>query len=1187
MSLQDAVRIYAQTKRSKQEKNRHDLIKRCFFKAVSQLFVTKKFTIHTLTELIASLPDEERFQLFYHGRKMGVSYQEKASHFSKAGTLIHELYATLGVSLNDEEMIELVAEGFNQKKQDYLKNYAYAQWQKKPYSLSTILHLERELIIGLNLEKKLNNNIDLLNQHSLVNLLLQENNSNHLVDNLCSLYKCAPDYFVVIINSIQQKMQQKAIDESQLNFPSLINLLLNSELGKDKLFISLLTSANIDVAIQVITEQKQDFFDLSSSMQSAVFNSLVERNIFFEDRLLQHNEFNDINERMHSSHFSSQIFRDSVLRFDDDNDYLAFRDRVYEKAIIDPINACAQIQAVVAINAIKTYLQTKPNQYKTKFFQQIMTLIEIEGLSISLLQTQLQYADRHQLFAKMSGLENSQSAKLFSHLYQFASLNSLLDKEQISAMVNKGDLPVKDLQEESIVFLNNKIEELLIYPEKMGDSIVEQTIKAAIHYFDSFLNFFDKVKAVKQKKAEAIYQHYLLEKALVEANSFLIFDPQGHILVKLQLSELDYAAIVKKITHKEGGTKTDLEELLGAAITSTTFCNIDISANEDLKRKFIECMQVDDELLPILEIYLTSSERSSVIALQEELTFHIELSMRVLRQLGLSISDDNYKRLLAFTNQLTIAEFEIILLDAYANERIDYAQINQYLDQARPRLAKLCQEKLVEFLCENLNDPQSIEQLQTHLTDLTDLKFEKTTATGCDYFRTDNNNQTSIRISATEMTSHAKEIEQNNQAIRLLARNRIQNDTISPYSANTVEARVPSIACKSLNHKTAVRNIVNKLKESYRLIRVKAGGYRGPLVYNLLTSLHTKLYDISFFEINNRQRASAARILKGSHLYNREQLTAGDYDNLIYVQNIPVNQHTNELNLNAFDNATAEAALMTEMALLATFNHYSAVFPPSLGRSIEQIYTQAHQYYVNFLIKEGDGEHYFRTSKQGGLLIEKLIEEKANWQQTPYNYSNNLQAMIVQALFKMTMTDHYQNKQFGMLVQTLSIVVEPISQAGCKSANERYQAVAGRVELLKSISIKTNHNDYDAIKIKLVNYLEHGNLSNLAELQETIDTIYNNCNLQGAAAVISLEDQGAASKVKPTANTTNRGIVKEINTNYAETNFLSNLKQSCAHKLQTHKAHLANKFRLLFQMQVEKLPQEVQQHLTETTVLRR
>ena len=495
---------------------------------------------------------------------------------------------------------------------------------------------------------------------------------------------------------------------------------------------------------------------------------------------------------------------------------------------------------------------------------------------------------------------------------------------------------------------------------------------------------------------------------------------------------------------------------------------------------------------------------------------------------------------------------------------VDYSVLNEALDKARKPLAIQCREKLVELMQETYprtDWPHEIKSLKKH-------DFTSTTATGLDYLHSDARNQTVIRISATDHTAHDKKVGQHNQAFRLLHRNHYRADgNIVPYAMRTTEARVPSIADKNTTQHKAVVDVAAKLHQDHRLLSAQSEHSDAPMVYNLLTSLHTFVYDISPFERSNRQRLSAEYILQGSHLYNLQQVRAGEISSLVYVQNIPVNQHTNKLDDTAFDDVTKEATLMTDMALLSTLRHHAALFPCEIHKDLNKTYSFAHQKYTSFLPEAEQIGAYFHKTEAGHSVRDELKKHKNEWISAHLNTSphDTMDALVIKALFKMYSKNMHRDIQFGMLAQALSIYVEPISQSGCKSANERYQAVSGRVELLKSIGSR-RFDELSVEEREVKNALRDiiDGRGSFAKLQEHLDKAYNQHNLQGAVAAVSMEDQGASSKVQATKNRKTPGVITELNTNIAETGFLSRLHQTCSSAMQSHKANLAGIFKQLF-----------------------
>lgn len=1185
--------------------NDHNAVKKRVFTKIGKLVKTNKLTVHALTEILSQLPDEERFKLFYLARKLGSSFQQKASPSSKAGQLIAEIYRTLNVSLSDLDLAIIVAEGISEKNSTFIKAFRYQYWQRYSLSRLGVSHLEHELKGLLELE-------DTKEPKPLADLLFSKE-TEELLDSLVLLYDAAPAYIPELVNQLYTLHKTKGTADEFIE----TLLTIASEVSKATLvgipankLTELLANSNSEIALALVKKGLQNFFSLPSFMQHAVQASL-ERNIDFET--LSHLRgqfdtlpFSDFELKQVFQLLTNGGYRLSASLNNEHEAHEVFNalsDMVYKKAMPYQEKACGQMQAKPAIEAINAYLKEDPNTFKATFFQNLAQAINAEGLSIEVLQAHLTKTTLNKLFAKWSGPENSRAAGLMANLYELASLGTTLTVEQIKEMVTVGSIPLSNrnkLSKRSELLLRERITQVLLHPEKTTNSFLDQIIGKVVAYYQSFLQFSNKVKAFEQKHVEAKYQNYLLQKglALADEQEQAIFDPQGHVLVMVPLDTEDYALLVSDLTDgkiKEG-TKEQLEALLGTRLTESTFCNLDIANHASLRQKFKQSMQgimPSENFNEVLEHYLSSQERGSVIALQEEMSMHISLSLRAIEKLvaefnnrelesgelsiqmlepklKIVLGDAQRNNLIHEMNQLVLATFRGILVRVYDknSEQFDYVYLNRELDADREALAPSCRELLVKALCLNMEKEELEIFHQEVLPTLEERFFTSTTATGLDYLRSDASNETVVRISATEATAHNKGLGADKQALRILARNRYHDNSVIPYDEATIEARVPSIGDKKASHYRATQDVASKLAYSYQLLRQKAAGYRGPMVYNLLTSLHTRVYDNTFFD---KQRLTAARILKGAHLYNLQQLQSGESRAFVYVQNVPVNQHTNELSVDAFDDATAEASLMTDVALLATFKHHAVVFPPALRESIIKTNELIHFRYLHFLPLAQGGTYYFKDSAQGVCLIKELATKKRQWQVSkPMVPADTIQALVVQTLFKMLSNNEHYNKQFGMLTQVLSIFIEPMSQAGCKSANERYQAVGGRVELLKSISevsdIERLSGEHKAIRSALEHYV--AGRATLAEVQAALDLAYNRHNVQGSAAAFSEEDQGAPSKLKATTNKRERGVVTEINTNYAESNYLENLSQKSAASMQAHKANLPKAFKELFEREL-------------------
>ena len=1162
----------------------HNAVKEKVFAEILKLLKGNKLTVNNLTDILTQLNEVDRYKLYYLGRKLGRGYEQKASINSQAARWVRDLYFALNVEIDDTDLALIVSKGISDGYARQLKATPYQYWQKYPVSSNEGKYLEHELKEVLEL-------VDDKESKPLAKLLLPQT-KEELKQSFLKIQAIIPDFLPEIVNQLYLLHRKEGASEEFMD--SLISMTDVDE----QLQGELIAKANVEIAVAFVRQRPQIFFTLSASMQDAI-QKFLEKHEDFDALSSLKNQLTVIN-------LVPEIEQQQIFKLLSDGAYWqaasinnlheahgAFNrlsELVYQRAIPNPIIAYEQDQILPAKRAIDTYLNEAPGAYKAIFFQNLLNAIEQEGLSIALLSQSLEEADRTRLFAKWGGSENSRAAALMAKLYNLASLGKQLDKEQIKEMVTAGDLPLAEqFTNKTKVYCREKVREIFLHPEKINDSILGSLIGKALAYFQSFSQFAHNPQSFVQKQAEAIYQNYLLDKGLELAKTPpIIFDPQGHVLVTVELSEDDYRVLVEIITKDEirDGTKEQLERLLGSKITKTTLCNLDIVHLSEFRELFVDRVLEkgnSDSLRRALELFLNSPERGSVIALQEEMSLHVGLSLRAIEKFAGRelISTQECHLLMDEINAEVLQEFRQALEQAYTevieedivHKELDFAVLNQKMDLARKELAPKCRQLLVSALS-NTMGANELEAFKEQIAEqpLENSYFTSTTATGLDYLRADAKNATVVRISATEKTAHNKGLGEDEQALRVLARNRYENNRVLPYAESSIEARVPSIACTKVPHQEAVRDVADKLAYSALLLRGKAGNYKGPIIYNLLTSLHSKAYDQTLFERGNQQRLSAARILKGAHIYNRQQVEQGKFESLVYVQNIPVNQHTSELNIDTLDDATREATLMTELALLATFKYHAAVFPPALRDNITAIYDSIHASYLSFLRAKGDGLHYFRNSREGCAVILKLIPAKERWYKGKalIPATDNLQALVVQALFKMVIRNEYHHKEFGMLTQVLSVFVEPLSQAGCKSANERYQGVAGRVELLKSISEVTEERilskEQQQIRTALINYVQGKGSVN--KVQAAIDIAYNKHNLQGSAAVFSEEDQGAPSKVLATQNS-NKAVVSEFTTNYAETGFLRNLHQNHASGMQSHKAQLAEEYKGLFKEQEE------------------
>ncbi|KTC76751.1 hypothetical protein [Legionella brunensis] len=1185
MSLRKELEAYI----AKKGNSPHDVMKKKFFREIIDLIKDKKLTVERLTEKLASLKPEDRELLFWLGSKAGKSPN------SQAALWVAALYRTLNVPLDDISLAIIVAEDISGPNKTTLIKYNYHFWQKNRLSKEGKSALDRELkgLLGVD---------GLQYQHKSLAQSLEkcyESGFYELERQLERLSDVAPEYIPQVVSELYnlyiEKPKHELGEEKALQLIEQLVVLVN----KNQELFKPLSNSHPQIAAALIKQQPRRFFELSQAMQQEVHQLLHQEPGFFESvvnfikEMPFFNGGTQFNERLKLLQSASLRNQAAAPNHENHELFVELKDKLYERLAPGSNQLIAKHQAISALEEIDAYLLKGPNKYKTKFFQKLATDIAKEGLTVEVLNKHLGSSNKKELFASWGGAQNSRAAGLMFQLYKLANMTSqdedvahmrrnLLDPQgdEISEML--------DMASRKKNFLEEKIDQVLRHPEQTNNhSPLEKKITEMVQEYEMVGQFAQQAAGRGKASAEAIYHNYLVKKGLAQARAnikqkHLIFDPQGHVIIPVKLDEDDYAKICALISNQDNGTKKDLEKLLGTTLTTTTLCNLDIAHVEEFRAAFKEKVDPSKSLDKVLDDYLSSDDRTSVSALQAEMMMHVSLSLRGLEQTvldnnpsllhqGQLLNENQRAELMAEINTKVLAKFKDILQKVSGSQGIDYIELNKQLDEARIELAAASRQELVNALFNSGRDFTALSEIFSEKLD--DHAFTSTTATGWDFLWTDISNESAVHISATEKTAHDKKIGAKELAVRVISRSHYnpEDNSVAPYEDRTVEARVPSIAVKSVGHATAVQDVAAKLKYVHEILVARKPGYTGPVVYNLLTSLHSKPFD-TLFDSANRQRASAARIMKGSHLYNWRQLSRGEVNALVYVQNIPVNQHTNELSYTAYDGATREAAVMTDLALLATFNQHAAVFPPALRQSITATFNVSHTRYLRFLPQAKDGDHYFKDSVDGKWMMEDLIKKKAAWKELePMTPAEDMPSLAVQALFKIMANNEHQNKQFGMLAQSLSVYVEEMSLAGCKSANEREQAVAGRVGLLKSINPanieKLSYEKRDVIKA-MADYVS--GTGSVDALQQSIDSAYNKHNLHGAVASVSMEDQAAASKVKATRNK-KRGVVCEINTNYAESGFLERLSQNNTDAMQAHKAHLATEFKELCKTKVAEM----------------
>ena len=554
-------------------------------------------------------------------------------------------------------------------------------------------------------------------------------------------------------------------------------------------------------------------------------------------------------------------------------------------------------------------------------------------------------------------------------------------------------------------------------------------------------------------------------------------------------------------------------------------------------------------------------------------------------------------------NQEVKSKFQDALLLAYdtnSNPKINVAKLNKELAAARKDLAQFAKQALFGELLKINVDADDLEKMfdkvdkhaiDKHAMDMD--AFKHTTATGLEYIRTDVDLESCVRFSAADETAHDKKKWDSNNPHSFATREIHRNDYIAVQVNDEViewqvkqadrtrlELRVPSIAVISLDDDKAVNDVAKKLEINYERLQKQLGGYDGPMTYNLLTALNFSPVDCTY-DSANRQRVSAARILKGTHIFNRQQILAGKPGSLWLVENISVNQQGINLSYDRWDNATLEATLMGDIAMLNNFNSHQSCLPPAMRKYVKSVYDKAYTEYNHFLQNNEQGKLYFKDSLEGKRVIEQIKNFKEALKHNADGLQFDSKAPLVEtaskALMKIMAMNKLGKKSYGPLVQSLSIFMEMASQHGCKSANEREALISNTVDLLDSIE-RVNQKQQNSEQGKLANdarsdviaalgsFLtrdDNDDKQKIKKVRDELNKALNVFNLYGP--LVSHEDQGASIKIEASASMMVAGIdfnpahkgklglFDRFNTNIAVPREFTHLDSAHVSGMQAHK----------------------------------
>lgn len=646
----------------------------------------------------------------------------------------------------------------------------------------------------------------------------------------------------------------------------------------------------------------------------------------------------------------------------------------------------------------------------------------------------------------------------------------------------------------------------------------------------------------KQAENQAIYMQRLADKALemAKAQENPLFDPQGRMLVAVTLDEQEKNDVLAPM----GGEVKSLKDALGReTVSETTLVSLDIASHPDLKQQYEATLSgvLKDNNAPEYSTQYIEALRKiktgSIIPLQQEFHFHLSLAARTYQAIGV----DNNKVSTALTatemavNKLVMQEFAKALIKATHSSTLDIKQLNKELDNARGTIMPQAHALFKKQLAKN--------QVSLQADSFKDIKHiaETTTASGDDVLHLDAELGLATLITGSEITAHDRA--KGKTADRQLITHQLDNNDVSANANPRIQVRTPSLDVKEgLDASETVLDISNKFESIARkynfaetLPNNEENAQPKAFIYNLYTSLNDNAGDLK----GNLQTQGARYILQGMHHYNASQQIE-ENGVFCFVQNIPVNGFGDSLSYNGRNAVVKEATLMTDMALLHT------LYEVSDDKNKETI-NNVVEGYKAYLASKPRSDYFFQ-SQQGKDAIKSIKTIKNQWRQqaTPEpNLSNDKKAK--NALQKMVAFDLHHSHDYAKLTQALCVYVEKASIGGCKSSNERAQAINGRVAILDT----GNQAIFKAIDDLLVDDIQsQASVKVKAKaLKQSLDNVYNQQGLQGGASLVSLLDQGAAAKVEAKPNK-----LLYFSRNYAEEKTLTNLQQSKASKMQAHKS---------------------------------
>lgn len=618
----------------------------------------------------------------------------------------------------------------------------------------------------------------------------------------------------------------------------------------------------------------------------------------------------------------------------------------------------------------------------------------------------------------------------------------------------------------------------------------------------------------------------------------LLFDPQGRVLINVSLTSEELAQF----------------DNLGHTPTPVTTVSLDVLGNpspefDGLKQAYLEQYDLahdgltDDEKVKEKQVEALKGIRGSIIPLQQEYHFHLALAARsYVSPEGFTEAqmEQAHAAAMVRVQGLITQAVKDALEKATKNGEVNDVKLVQALDKARKSISTDAHRILVEEITRATGVILTKKEIkELHLKH----KAEITTATPNDVVHIDQDMGQTTLIAGTQVTAHDRGVGAEHLADRRLI-------TIAHDDANQgpprIQIRVPSLDVKEkIKPQAAITDVEVKLdhiREKYHIGESVSEGLTGIKAFTY--NLHTALND-SLEGGKNKQSQGAQYILTGAHNYNKAQL---DKEPPVFclVQNISVNGFGDSLGYgwNALRN---EATLMTEMSMM-----YNLVAKDDPQRARVEDAFNAYKAYLS----DDNRAPYFSQSPQAKEAKKAIEDVKAGWAQIAGRGVVDDQLSTAEqtvesaklAMKAMMANNLHQSHEHAKLFQAMSIFVEQASIAGCKSGNERAQAINGRVAVLDSVASQKDDPIVQAINAVAEAKTSKDVTKATANLKQALDSTYDN-HLQSGASIISAVDQGAAAKVNA-----KRGFAGLFNRNYAEESTMDHLHQGKAGKMQAHKS---------------------------------